>query len=609
MKEKQVAKWQKDLEVYKDICTFFIMEGNIFDKQPYYDEDEMAYLPVSLSEYLYHYLQETGYDMVMYYNIIDGFHNKFDPEQVGQFEQCAGHKLKQEHDLSEDLSTALTVMRQMDFARALVIEFANTIASEADHLSEEENTNYIRLMLSSLEPVTAMGSQGKYLRNIVFLVVEKTNDIPAWFYLNNPQVKVLTVTKPEKDVRREIIRSRLYMIQGEEALTEEERTKIVNEFALLTDGMSMENIDSIITICDTQGFDVHHIRQAIKLFQYGQVESHWDKIDGDILRNIPELLHRRVKGQEEAIRQASAIVRRACLGLSGLQGGAHGRPKGILFLAGPTGTGKTELAKTLAEIIFGDEDFVIRFDMSEYGQSHSDQRLIGAPPGYVGYSTGGQLTNAVKQKPFCILLFDEIDKAHSSILDKFLQILEDGRLTDSSGETVYFSETLIIFTSNIGINKTDEHGRKVPNVQYGEPYEQIRKKIGEEIEAFFTSINRAELLNRIGDNVVIFDYIREDVAEEIFELKLSSILRAIYENKGIRFTLSEDFHGQLLKEAKGNLKNGGRGIGNVLESALLNGISDIFTELMGEKAGQIVITGRGKDGKLVYQLISESGIS
>lgn len=601
MNSNLVEKWQKDLDVYKDICTFFIIEGNIFDKQPFYDEDEMSYVPVSLSEYLHRYLIEIGYDLVMFHNVVEGFHNKYDDELVKKFEQCAGQKCEPGKTLCEDISTAVAVLNKTDSAKAMVFEFANTFALEADRLSEEENANYIRLMISSLEPVTAIGSKGTYLRNIVFLMVEKTNDIPAWFYLNNPQVKILTVNKPEKLVRKEIIRSRIYMIEGEDALHADEREKVVNEFALLTDGMSIENIDSIITICNTQGFDVKHIGSAIRLFQYGQIESHWDKIDRDILEDIHNRLHRRVKGQTEAIHQASAIVRRACLGLSGLQGGAQSRPKGILFLAGPTGTGKTELAKTLSEIIFGDEEFVIRFDMSEYGQSHSDQRLIGAPPGYVGYSTGGQLTNAVKQKPFCILLFDEIDKAHPLILDKFLQILEDGRLTDSSGETVYFTETLIIFTSNIGINKVDEHGNRTPNVQYGEDYEEIKRKINEEIEAFFSRINRAELLNRIGENIVIFDYIREDVAEEIFDLKLNSILNSIYENKGIRFVLSDSFKDMLLTEAKGNLKNGGRGIGNVLEAVLLNGLSDVLVEVMGKSIDSVRITGKTADGKLLYE--------
>ena len=125
---------------------------------------------------------------------------------------------------------------------------------------------------------------------------------------------------------------------------------------------------------------------------------------------------------------------------------------GLMFFAGPTGVGKTEMAKAIAAFLFGDESFCIRFDMSEYAQEHSDQKLFGAPPGYVGYEEGGQLTNKLKANPFCVLLFDEIEKSHPKILDKFLQVLEDGRMTDSRGEIVYFSEAIIIFTSNFNIN-------------------------------------------------------------------------------------------------------------------------------------------------------------
>ncbi|MHB9308697.1 AAA family ATPase, partial [Fusobacterium polymorphum] len=151
-----------------------------------------------------------------------------------------------------------------------------------------------------------------------------------------------------------------------------------------------------------------------------------------------------------------------------------------LFFVGPTGVGKTELAKSLASFIFGDENACIRFDMSEYNHEHSDQRLVGAPPGYVGYEAGGQLTNAVKEKPFCVLLFDEIEKAHGRILDKFLQILEDGRLTDGKGETVYFSETIIIFTSNIGAAEVDS------NI---EPKE-VKKQFVEKVQKHFIEVLR-----------------------------------------------------------------------------------------------------------------------
>jgi ATP-dependent Clp protease ATP-binding subunit ClpA len=246
----------------------------------------------------------------------------------------------------------------------------------------------------------------------------------------------------------------------------------------------------------------------------------------------------------------------------------------VLFFAGPTGTGKTETAKTLAEKLFGDEKCCIRFDMSEYGQAHSDQKLLGAPPGYVGYEAGGQLTNAVKNNPFSILLFDEIEKAHPSILDKFLQILEDGRMTDGQGNTVYFSETIIIFTSNLGIYQNTITGERKQVVTPDLAYEEVQTKVREGIEHYFKlELGRPEILNRIGENIVVFDFIREDVADEILTSQINRICINLRTDKNIYLEISDQAHQTLLSKAIDNLDNGGRGIGNIVESLLVNPLS------------------------------------
>jgi ATP-dependent Clp protease ATP-binding subunit ClpA len=232
------------------------------------------------------------------------------------------------------------------------------------------------------------------------------------------------------------------------------------------------------------------------------------------LDQIEAFIRERVKGQDRAVRHMIDIVTRAVTGVGGARGG---RPRGVAFLAGPTGVGKTELAKTTTELLFGDERAYIRFDMSEFSAEHADQRLIGAPPGYIGYDTGGELTNAVRERPFSVLLFDEIEKAHPRILDKFLQVLDDGVLTSGRGERVYFSESLIIFTSNLGMSAVGEDGQRRVNTSSADTYEEMEAKVRAEIERHFKlEIGRPELLNRIGENIIVFDFIRTALAEEIF---------------------------------------------------------------------------------------------
>ena len=221
--------------------------------------------------------------------------------------------------------------------------------------------------------------------------------------------------------------------------------------------------------------------------------------------------------------------------------------------------------------------------------------MIGAPPGYVGYDVGGELTNAIREKPFSVVLFDEIEKAHPRILDKFLQILDDGVLTSGRGDRVYFSEAFIVFTSNLGIYTPGPSGERVANVTPEETFDAVKRKVRSEIEKHFKQVlNRPEILNRIGENVIVFDFIRGDVANEIFDQMVDTLLNDV-KSLGYDVTLSEQARATLRGLCLADLSNGGRGIRNQVEAHLVNplsrGLFDSGAEAGGRYRIQEVQTG------------------
>ena len=249
-------------------------------------------------------------------------------------------------------------------------------------------------------------------------------------------------------------------------------------------------------------------------------------LEGEVnkLVTMEERLRHRVIGQDEALSRVANAIRRSRAGLSDPR-----RPIGSFIFLGPTGVGKTELARALAEFLFDDEHAMIRIDMSEYMEKHSVSRLIGAPPGYVGYDEGGQLTEAVRRRPYSVVLFDEIEKAHPDVFNIFLQIMDDGRLTDGKGRNVDFKNTIIIMTSNIGSVYLQEAGAGLDRVNdevRAERMEEAHKRVMEALQAHF----KPEFLNRV-DDIIFFNPLGKEQLTKIVDLRLEDLRRLLADRK------------------------------------------------------------------------------
>ena len=244
------------------------------------------------------------------------------------------------------------------------------------------------------------------------------------------------------------------------------------------------------------------------------------------LKNLEENLHKRVVGQNEAVEAVAKAIKRSRVGLKDPK-----RPIGSFLFLGPTGVGKTELSKALAQCLFGDENAMIRVDMSEYMEPHSISKLIGSPPGYVGFDEGGQLTEKIRRKPYAVILFDEIEKAHPDVMNMLLQILEDGRLTDSQGRTVNFKNTVIIMTSNIGARViTDKKALGFSNQKESENAQKEYEETKKEVMQILKKELRPEFINRI-DEIIVFHKLNDDEISKIIDIMLDGVITRLKENK------------------------------------------------------------------------------
>ncbi|ODS34716.1 MAG: chaperone ClpB [Candidatus Scalindua rubra] len=517
-----ISRWQKELEDALNYKNTIILCGNIRDKYLHeepYTKNECKLL--TLKEYLIEFLGRRFNTLRFYDPIkkITHYSQTREKKPSSDLSHTAPQRTSpSESTIDRDLvriSRELTSQTNLCF----IIQYTDKTTPEKANSPDE-----MRLILHLEKIVENIHPTNKQI--LIYLSPEQ---IPKEIYQNQPKSKVIVVPSPD---RTDLMTLFKYFYKRKD----DEVERSVN----ITDGLKFLEIEQIVDSFKDD-FGIKDFENRVRSYKFGELRNYWEEVSLQRLDNAFNYFAQEegIKGQDKAISKVIRVIIRARADIQRKTGGNPKSPRGVLFFAGPTGVGKTLTAKKLANFLFGSEDTFLRFDMSEYSQDFQVTRLYGAPPGYVGYESGGTLTNAVKTRPFSVILFDEIEKAHPRVFDIFLQTLSDGRLTDSKGDVVFFSESIIIFTSNLGTRTTKTKGEAIKEREALEGLisnndtERIRQHFLNSVEYFFQyEMSRPELLNRIGrDNIIIFNYIAtEDTMKGMLKHHLTQVQKEFNES-------------------------------------------------------------------------------
>lgn len=466
----------------------------------------------------------------------------------------------------------------IDEKKIFIINYIDKITAYApDGMYSEPTAELVTLIQKIIENISE--------NNRLIMIALRDTMIPVEYYTNSPRVAVMEIPLPDRAER--------HLYYSTTLSSTNISSDQIDLLSNITEGLYMKDLENILSdvlaeLDENQEPSSSMLRKIVNRYRIGTEEDPWSGIPltgppKGLLDSAENWFLERVVGQDHAVREIVNAIKKARSGVVGLASGGQSKPKATFFFAGPTGVGKTFLAKKLAEYLFDTEEAFIRFDMSEFKEEHTVSKLIGSPPGYVGYDQGGQLTNAIKNRPFSVILFDEIEKAHPKIMDIFLQILDDGRLTDSRGQTVFFTESVIIFTSNIGTRTVDSMGNPTSEqreldeiindsgLSESERERRVREHFTGKVREFFMyEISRRELLNRIGSHIIAFNYLNKaDSQVNIIENKLKDIsenFRDKFAGRGYRLHFSPELTDYFLEGYGDSISEfGGRGLVNALK--------------------------------------------
>jgi ATP-dependent Clp protease ATP-binding subunit ClpB len=582
--------WLETLVTGLSIHSHFAMSGNVRDLFPVETQAGLDFLP--FEEVVRGELKGVGIETVLTFDPIEGIdvHGRSDQklratlDKVGAFSPPGTDEASRLEQLIRSINTSPKT------SAGLIINYAShlTAAGDADLerllVVTDKITRWAALRSPTVQRIYAPH------HNPIIWILDRPGDLPDWFVIGNHCLRQIRVDLPDLEDRFAFSKLLADKFHDVAKFNPSDQVAALQQFALQTEGMALTEMSAVAELAVQQSLGLNQTGDAIRIYRTGIRRNPWGSpILMERLKQGGEILGKRVKGQDHAIAKALQILIRSAIGLSGSQTSSRlNRPRGVMFFAGPTGVGKTELAKSITELLFGDEALCQRFDMTEFSSERSVSRLIGAPPGYVGHELGGELTNAVQRRPFSVILFDEIEKAHPRILDMFMQILDEGRLTDSRGETCYFSDSFIIFTSNVGVIGDNTATNMGMEILPSDSYVSLRSKLLEGVRKYFVQhLRRPELLNRIGQNVVAFDFIHSDSAKMIFTSILERVVKTVLVEHGVEVVIGPKALSALASLCMSDWLDGGRGIANQIETNFVNPLAEALLEHRTERVIRI----------------------
>ena len=570
--------WFQELASGLAIRSQFVISGNVRDLYPVRGTSEIEFVPFDTA--VWRVFEERGCAALLIHDPVDGLrlHPECDERVALVLRDCGIELGTVARTAEETAELAKHVMAEVRAPMALMLDYASTVIRRP---GDEVDRLFVAMDKAARAPAPVRPDIGWDCppRNPVLWVVDRPGDLPEWFVTRNPALRDMVIGLPDLGGRVSFLNVSVDSLHDHAIMPLEDRKARIEQFAVRCEGITLKDMRGIIDLARSENIGLTDIGEALRSYRLGTTRNPWTST---VMRrrvgNSKTVLENRVKGQPRALEKTYDILMRSIMGLSGAQTTNRGnRPRGVLFFVGPTGVGKTELAKAVAEVMFGDETAMQRFDMSEFMAENSIGRLIGPPPGAPGHENGGELVNAVRARPFSVFLFDEIEKGHPRILDAFLQILDDGRLSDSRGETGFFSEALIIFTSNIGMVGGDRSANSGQNILPSDSREALEEKLTRAVgDHFRFELKRPELMNRLGQNIVPFEFINTRSSTVIFNAVVRRVVAAVQEEHGVEVVLSDEAHEALKALCTFELNDGGRGIGNRIESNLINPLARLL---------------------------------